>query len=124
MMKGKECVKSRKLVERTQAFALSVVGFVDALPNGKVSDVLVKQLLRCATSVGANYRGACRARSQADFIAKMKIVEEETDESIYFLELLQEIDDNHTKILESLLAEANELLSIFVASIKTARSNK
>lgn len=81
-------------------------------------------MLRSGTSVGANYRAACRARSRADFVAKMKIVEEECDESIYWLELLAEAGSVKAERLVDLLNEANELLSLTVASIKTARSGK
>ncbi len=86
--------------------------------------VLGQQLLRSGTSVGANYRSACRARSIADFISKMGIVEEEIDESIYWLELLVECEMLKADEAAPLIKEGNELLSIVVASIKTARKNK
>jgi four helix bundle protein len=76
--------------KRTRAFALRVVRLTEVLPKTGTADVIGKQLLRCGTSVGANYRAACRAKSQADFIAKMGIVEEEADETIYWMELLVE----------------------------------
>ncbi len=95
---------------------------VKDLPPDKTRDVLCQQLLRCGTSVGANYRAACRAKSTADFIAKMKIVEEEADEAIFWLELLAESKILHSsKQIESLKSEANELTAIAVASVKTAR---
>ena len=78
-------------------------------------------MIHCSSSIGANYRAACRAKSNADFINKLKIVEEEIDEAIYFLELLKEINDKNTKVMDSLIDEASELLAICVASIKTAR---
>ena len=78
-------------------------------------------MIRCSSSIGANYRAACRAKSSADFINKLKIVEEETDETIYFLELLKEINNYDLKFIDNLIDEANELLAIFVASIKTAK---
>jgi len=80
------------LKKRTRAFALRIIKLIESLPSGKSADVIGKQLLRCGTSVGANYRASCRAKSQADFIAKMGIVEEEADESIYWMELLVESD--------------------------------
>jgi four helix bundle protein len=83
-----------------------------------------KQLIRCSSSVGANYRAACRAKSLADFINKLKIVEEEADESIYFIELIEELDTSRRESLTPLKKEANELLSIIVASINTARNKK
>jgi len=109
---------------RTKAFALRVIRLVEALPKSRTADVIAKQLLRCGTSVGANYRAACRAKSNADFVAKMAIVEEECDEVIYWLELLVEagLMDDHR--LADLKAEADEILSMVVASIKTARPRK
>ncbi len=79
---------NRDLKERTKSYALEVIQLVETLPKSGTADVIGRQLLRCATSAGANYRAACRARSQADFIAKMGIVEEEADESMYWMELL------------------------------------
>jgi four helix bundle protein len=80
-----------------------------------------KQLIRSSSSVGANYRAACRAKSLADFINKLKIVEEEADESIYFLELIDQLDSSYKKELDPLIKEGNELLSIIVASINTSK---
>ena len=100
-----------------------MVDLLGVLPKTMVNSVFARQLLRCASSVGANYRAACRAKSNADFINKLKIVEEEADESIYFLELIEYVDNGSNKRqIEKLLIEANELLSIFVASIKTIKS--
>ena len=76
------------LKRRTKNFALAIIGLVDDLPKGRTAEVIGRQLLRSGTSVGANYRAACRAKSAADFIAKMGIVEEEADECIYWTELL------------------------------------
>jgi four helix bundle protein len=94
------------------------------LPKKRTVEILGRQLLRSGTSVGANYRSACRARSAADFIAKMTIVEEEIDESIYWLELLVESKIIDIEKVQALIKEANELLAITVASIKTARKNR
>ncbi|HEX8236329.1 MAG TPA: four helix bundle protein [Abditibacteriaceae bacterium] len=107
---------------RTQQYALNIMQLVSTLPRGYVSDVIGRQLVRCATSVGANYCAACRARSSADFIAKMKIVEEEADESIYWMELLQEGGVARSERLQPLLTEGNEIVAIVVASIKTKRA--
>ena len=115
---------SSEMKKRTKAFALRVIRLVEALPKNRVADVVGRQLLRCGTSVGANYRAACRARSQADFVAKLGIVEEEADESVYWMELLVEAGMVESAKLESLMKEADELLAITVASIKTARQNK
>ncbi len=92
-----------------------------ALPNERTASILGRQLLRCGTSVGANYRAACRARSRRDFVAKLGIVEEECDEVIYWLELLTDAGIIDKARVTDLLTEANEVLSIVVASIKTAR---
>jgi len=107
--------------QRTKKFALRVIKLVEALPNARTSSVLGHQLLRSGTSVGANYRAACRAKSTADFIAKLCIVEEEADETIYWIELL--IDSNQIKsnLVEDLLDEANQILSIIVSAIKTSK---
>ncbi len=112
------------LIKRFKKFVLNIVNLCDQLPNNTAVIVFSKQLIRCSSSMGANYRASCRAKSSADFINKLKIVEEETDEAIYFLDLLNEISPNKTKtVIEKLIKEANELLSIVVASIKTARRN-
>jgi four helix bundle protein len=94
---------------------------VEALPRGRSADVIARQLTKAGTSVGANYRAACRARSNADFIAKMSIVEEEADETIYWMELLADAGLLKKAAIEPLLQEARELLAITVASINTAR---
>ncbi len=109
------------LRKRTKQFALEVIKFVEALPKGKTADIIGRQLLRSGTSVGANYRAACRARSSADFILKMGIVEEEADESIYWLELLVDSGIVTAQDAAQLMNEANELLAIAVSSIRTAR---
>jgi four helix bundle protein len=109
---------------RTRGFALRIVQLIDMLPGGRACDVLGRQLLRSGTSVGANYRAACRARSQAEFIAKMGVVEEEADECIYWLELIQAKGMPSTLGIPQLIDEANQILSMVVASIKTARRNR
>ncbi len=91
------------------------------MPRERTIDILSRQLLRCATSVGANYRAACRARSAADFIAKLKIVEEEADESLYWLELLTESGLIEANILQPLIDETDEIVAIVMATIKTKR---
>jgi len=109
---------------RTRQFAIRIIRLVESLPKGRTEDVIGKQLLRSGTSVGANYRAACRAKSTADFVYKMGIVEEETDESLYWMELLIEAKIMESKKLELLMKEADELLAITVASIKTAKKAK
>jgi four helix bundle protein len=112
-----------ELKRRTKTFALDVIKFVESLPRGKTAEIIGRQLLRSGTSVGANYRAACRARSSADFIAKMGIVEEELDESIYWLELLMDASIVSCDRVVLLTKEAGELLAIIVSSIKTAKRN-
>ncbi|MDQ2809511.1 MAG: four helix bundle protein [Chloroflexota bacterium] len=112
------------LKQRTKTYALRVIRLVESLPNNRIADVLGKQLLRCATSVGANYRAACRAKSNADFIAKMGIVEEEADESLYWIDLLIAGGLVEEVRLADLMKEGNEIVAITVASIRTARSHK
>lgn len=113
-----------ELRDRTKAFALRVIKLVDALPNTPVARVIRNQLLRCRTSVGANYRAAKRAKSTADFISKMGTVEEETDESMYWMELIVETGLVKEDLVSDLYEEADEILAMVVASIKTARRKK
>jgi four helix bundle protein len=110
--------------ERTKRFAIRIIQFVELMPRSEVGDVLYRQLLRAGTSVGANYRSACRARSRAEFIAKMGVVEEECDESIYWMELLIGTGRVKPSTIGGLLKESDEILSLVVASLKTARSRK
>lgn len=111
-----------ELQARTKAFALAIIRLVSALPRTEVARVIGGQLLRASTAVGANYRAACRARSGADFRAKLAVVEEEADESLYWLELLADAGIVPRQALECLIKEANELVAIFTASRKTARN--
>lgn len=109
---------------RTKAYALRVIKVVDALPRDPVAKTLGHQLLRSGTSVGANYRSSIRAKSPADFVAKMGIVEEECDETLYWMELLIESGRMKQDRLVDLMREGEEILAITVASIKTARRGR
>ncbi len=109
---------------RTKKFALRVIRLVESLPNTKTANVIGNQLLRSGTSVGANYRAACRAKSTADFISKLSVVEEENNESIYWMELLIESEIVKENLLQNLMDEADEILSIIVSSIKTSKENR
>jgi four helix bundle protein len=113
-----------ELKARTKEFALRVIRLVDALPNTVKGRAIANQIMRRATSIAANYRGACRARSRAEFIAKIGVVEEEADETAFWLELI--IDSNiHGKTrIEPLLKEASELVAIMAASRKSAIGNR
>jgi four helix bundle protein len=112
-----------EMLARTKNFANRVVKLCSALPANWVAQTLGKQLLRSGTSVGANYRAVCRAKSTADFINKLRIVEEECDETLFWMELL--VDNHFVKAakLRNLMSEANEILAIVVASSKTARGS-
>ncbi|MCC5842460.1 MAG: four helix bundle protein [Opitutales bacterium] len=116
--------KAQDLKERTFAFSLRVLRFAESLPNSKAGVTIANQVIRSGTSVGANYRAAKRAKSNRDFIAKMGIVEEECDETIYWIELAVAHGCVDAGKVDSLLAEANELLAITVASIRTAKGRK
>jgi four helix bundle protein len=109
------------LKDRTKSFALGTVRLVEELPRGRSAEVIGHQLLRSGTSVAANYRSACRARSRREFIAKMGIVEEEADESQFWLELVIEHGLLATERASSLRDEAGQLVAIAVTSIRTAR---
>ena len=110
----------KELKERTKQFALHIMNLVDKLPNTIAGRALGNQLLRSGTSVGANYRAACRGRSKAEFVSKIGIVAEEADESAFWLELIMDSGLLAKDLVESLLREANELAAIFIASVKTA----
>lgn len=111
-----------ELRRRSQKFAMEVIRFSERIPKGNASEVLGRQLLRSATSVGANYPAACRARSGAEFQAKMCIVVEEAAETCYWLELLG--DSGTASVDAGLLKEADELVRIFSASLRTVRQNR
>jgi len=107
---------------RTQQLALRIIRLIQALPETPVGQVIGKQLLRSGTSVGVNYRAACRGKSRADVAAKLAIVEEEADETLYWLDLLVEADVVPKAKLEPLMQETDEILAMTVASIKTLRT--
>ena len=110
-----------ELAQRTKAFALRILRLVASLPKSREADVLGKQLLRAATSIGASYREARRGRSKADFAAKIEVCVQEADESLYWLELLADSRMVRPELLRDLQKEASQLVAIFAASAKTAR---
>ncbi len=112
-----------ELKKRTKLFGLRCIKVVESLPNTRTTEVLGKQLLRSATSVGANYRSACRAQSRAHFVSKVAIVIEEADESLYWLEMIVEAELLPEHKLQELLKEGNEIVAILTASSRTAKSN-
>jgi four helix bundle protein len=109
---------------RMRALAVATIRLTDELPRTRAADIIARQLVRSATSVAANYRSACRARSRRDFIAKMGIVEEEADETAFWLDLLEVCSLAPTTRIVPLTREAEELLAITVASIRTARMGR
>ena len=116
-------MNERELLSRTKTFALSIVDFVGSLPRSYAAQTIGAQLFRSGTSVGANYRAACRGRSMAEFIAKLGTVEEEADESAFWLEILGESGISRTDETRLLWREASELTAIMAASRKTASKN-
>ena len=108
---------------RTKSFALRILKLIEALPETRSGRIVANQLGRSGTSVGANYRAACRAKSTADMIAKLSIVEEESDESAFWLEIVPDAELLPAAKTEALLKEAGELTAIMVASRKTLLRN-
>ena len=116
-------MNENEMKKRTKQFGLRVIKLVESLPSGQTARTIGNQLLRSGMSVGANYRAACRGRSKADFIAKAGISLEEADECLYWMEMLQEAGIVPVEKMKDLMKEADELVAIFTASIKTARAN-
>lgn len=114
----------QELKERTKQFALRIMNLVDVLPKTTSAITIGRQIIRSGTSVGANYRAACRGRSKAEFISKLGIVVEEADETCFWLELIIEGNLLPEAKVQALLKEANELTAIFVSSIKTSQQNQ
>src|SRR5215510_3515796 len=116
--------KAEDLRDRTKKFAIRIVYLFRALPKSTEAQVMGKQLLRCGTSVAANYRAVCRARSKAEFIARIGIVAEEADESVLWLEMLEETQTLSSQRLREIIKEARELAAIFSASHKTSKDKR
>jgi len=120
-----EMVNHRQdLSDRTKQFALRVLKLADALPHGIAGQTIANQIARSACSVAANYRASQRARSKAEFIAKLSIVHEEADETLFWIEMIEEAGLLPPERLLSLKNESNEIVAILVASLKSAKSNK
>ena len=115
-------MQKQEFAKRTMQFGLRVIHLAESLPNSQTARVIGNQLIRAGTAVGANYRSALRGKSRADFIAKMGIVEEECDESLYWMQMLIEAGIVKKSRLTELMSEANEIIVIVVSSIKTARA--
>ena len=114
--------KHQELKDRTKMFALRVIKMSDVLPRTRAANVIANQILRSATSMAANYRAVGRARSKAEFVAKLGVVLEEADESVFWLELLADSRVVSAQKLRDLLGEANQLMLIFSASRRTAKA--
>jgi len=111
-----------ELKQRTKQFALRIIRLFRSLPKTEEARIMGRQLLRCGTSVPANYRAACRARSRVEFVAKIGVVVEEADEAVFWMELLVESGTMASDRMSEIVKEANELLAVFAASQRTARS--
>ena len=120
-MEGNALERAKELQERTKKFALDVIRLFRSLPKTDEARIIGRQMLDSATSVAANYRAVCRARSRAEFAAKMGIVVEETDETLFWLEMLVASEIVQSDKVQDLINESNQLLAIFVASQRTAR---
>jgi len=116
--------RTEQLRARTKEFAIRVIHLFQALPSSKEAQIIGTQLLRCGTSVGANYRSACHARSRADFISKIGVVTEEADEAVFWIELLSDLKVVKKERLDDLLQEARELTAIFAGSRQTAKQRR
>jgi four helix bundle protein len=116
-------MSDRTFQKRTFDFGIRCVRLVETLPKSTSAQTIGKQLIRAATSVGANYRAAVRGRSRSDFLSRMGIVEEECDESLHWIDVLVELGFVSRKRVEPLRKEADEIIAITVSSIKTARKN-
>ena len=112
----------KELKAKTKSVAIAVARLSEKLNNTKVNNTYIGQILRSSASMGANYRAACRAKSTKDFVYKLQVVEEETNETMYFLELLAEFNEKYKAEMRVIYKEAEIILKIMVASIKTSRN--
>jgi four helix bundle protein len=120
---GVTVMTAEEMKKRTKAFSLAIITLISELPETLVARRVADQLIRCGTSVGANYRAVCRAKSKADFISKLSIVLEEADESLFWLEIISESGLFPSHRINPLQIEINEIISILVTSIKTSKNN-
>ena len=117
-------MNEEEMKKRTKEFAKATIKLCRKLPNTREGKLVGDQMFRSGTSVAANYRAACRGRSKAEFISKLAIVEEEADETLFWLELIQEMDILNEPLIESLMKECDELIAIIVTSIKTVKKKR
>lgn len=116
--------QAKQLQDRTKTFAVRIIRGFARVPKDEAARIIGRQFLRSGTSLAANYRSTCRARSAADFISKISVVAEETDETLFWLELLLEAELVKINLVEALMKECQELLKIFSASLATAKRNR
>ena len=117
-------MNEEEMKKRTKEFAKEIIKLCRKLPNTREGRLIGDQMFRSGTSVAANYRAACRGRSKAEFISKLAIVEEEADETLFWLELIKEMKILDHPSVDFLMKENNEIIAIIVSSIRTARRNK
>ena len=117
-------IDSEQLKDRTKKLAINIIRLTDTLPKSDSTTILNRQIIRSATSVAANYRAACRARSKADFVNKLGIVEEEADETLFWIDMFIESGKVKKENIINLYKEADEIVAIFSASHKTAKTNR
>ncbi len=118
-LKERKKMNSEELANKTKQFAIKIIKVIDTLPRTMSASIIAKQVIRSATSIGANYREACSARSKAEFASKIGLCEQEANEIMYWLELLQDLKLLTDETIKDIKTEANEILSIFIASGKT-----
>jgi len=117
-------MNERQMKMRTKDFAKKIILLCRKLPNNREGRLIGNQMFRAGTSVAANYRAACRGRSKAEFVSKLAIVEEEADETMFWLELIKEMNIYSDSLVDELLKESDELVAIFVSSIRTAKQKR
>jgi four helix bundle protein len=117
-------MNERQMKKRTKDFAKKIILLCRKLPSNREGRLIGNQMFRAGTSVAANYRAACRGRSKAEFVSKLAIVEEEADETMFWLELIKEMNISNDPLVDDLLKESNELVAIVVSSIRTTNKNR
>ena len=117
-------MNEEQLKKRTKEFAKNIILLCRNLPNNREGRLIGDQLFRSGTSVAANYRAACRGRSKAEFVSKLAIVEEEADETMFWLEIIQEMSISNNPLVDNLLKESDEIVAIIVSSIRTTKKNR
>jgi four helix bundle protein len=123
-VKGALKMNAEEMKTRTKEFAKDIINLCRKLPNNREGRLIGNQVFKSGTSVAANYRAACRGRSKAEFIAKLGIVEEEADETLFWLEIIEEMNIYDPSSVDSLMQECDEIIAIMVSSVKTAKRTR